>query len=561
MKTSRNYIIAVALLAVLAVGFGVFGTAAPPLAEEGVPVQPQQESSSDSVGHFLNPPSYDSGWVDIRGKRGQYFNFTHNLNTTETFVDIVGKQSEEVIGGEHQINLGATKFAPMWNRTFRETYDEIAYSLIQTLDGGYALAGSTDSIGAGNHDFWLVKTDADGNMQWSRTYGGSQDDAAWCVVQAHDGGFAVAGETRSTGSAGGYDFWLVKVDAAGNLEWNKMYGGTQHERAYCVVNTVDGGYLLAGSRDVAGQLDFYWIKTDSSGNYEWQGWAGGSANEEAHSVVQTTDAGYALAGYTESDGDADFWLVKINDVGVKQWNKTYGGAYDDKAYSMVQTSDGGCAMAGTTNLHGPSYSDFLLVKTDSNGNMQWNKTYNGGAEDDIAYSLVQTNDGGYLLAGSNTPTHVRTDWWLAKTDATGNMLWNMTGGETDMDETRSVVETADGGYALAGYTESLVPDTRYDFLLIKVGAEYGLTWTGSTSKTITIYRGRTDAHWNYMRVRIWLIKEPSWIYGDINMDGIVDAKDLYILGQNYGKTFSMISLSGIAAIAGVYTYKKRKRDD
>lgn len=546
--------VAVVLLAVLAVAFGVFGTVAPPLAESS------PSSSSDPVGHFQNPPTYDSGWVDIRDKRGQHFNFTHNLNTTETFVDIIGKQNQEETAGEHQINLGATKFTSMWNRTYKETYDEVAYSLIQTLDGGYALAGSTDSIGAGNYDFWLVKTDVDGNMKWSKTYGGSQDDVAWCVVQTHDGGFAIAGETRSYGTAGGYDFWLVKTDAAGNMEWNKMYGGPQDERAYCVIDTVDGGYFLAGSMVVTGQgTNFYWIKTDSSGNLEWPGSAGGSANEEARSIVQTSDAGYAIAGHTESGGDADFWLIKINDVGVKQWDKTYGGEYDDNAYSMIQTSDGGYAMAGATNLHGPSYSDFLLVKTDSNGNMQWNKTYDGGAEDDIAYSLVQTSDGGYLLAGSNTPTHVRTDWWLVKTNATGNVLWNMTGGGTDMDETYSAVEIDDGGYALAGYTESLVPNTRYDFLLLRIGAEYGLTWTGSTNKTITVYRGRTDPYWNYMRVRIWIIQEPSWIYGDINMDGIVDVKDLYILSRNYGKTFSLLSLSGIIAVAGIRTVKKRKQ--
>lgn len=555
---SGKYVITVALLAALAVIFGVLGTVAPPLTEE-VTLEPMQESS-ESVGHFTNPPTYDSGWVDIRGKRGQHFNFTHNLNTTETFVDIIGKQIQEDSGGEHQINLGATKFTPMWNRTYRETYDEVAYSLVQTVDGGYALAGSTDSLGAGHNDFWLVKTDAAGNLQWSRTYGGSHEERAWCVKQTHDGGFAIAGETHSLGSAGGYDFWLVKTDAAGNLEWDKMYGFTDDEQAYCVINAVDGGYFLAGSMAVTGQgVNFYWVKTDSSGNLEWQGWAGGSANEEARSVVQTSDAGYAIAGYTESGGDADFWLVKINDVGVKQWNKTYGGAYYDNAYSIIQTSDGGFVMAGATNLHGPSFSDFLLIKTDSNGNMQWNKTYDGGAEDDIAYSLVQTSDGGYLLAGSNTPTHIRTDWWLVKTDAAGNVLWNMTGGGANMDEAHSIVETDDGGYALAGYTESLVPNTRYDFLLIRIGAECGLAWTGSTNKTITLYRGRTDSYWNYVRVRIWTIQEPSWIYGDINMDGVVDAKDLYILGRNYGKSISLLSFSGIVTIAGIRTYKKRKQ--
>ena len=212
-----------------------------------------------------------------------------------------------------------------WNKTYGGTMDDLAYSLVQTVDGGYALAGETGSSGAGGYDVWLVKTDSSGNQLWNRTYGGTYDDAAQALVQTSDGGYALAGWTDSFG-AGGYDFWLVKTDSSGNMLWNKTYGGTQNDVAYSLVQTVDGGYALAGS-------------TVSSG-------AGGE----------------------------DVWLVKTNSSGNQQWNKTYGGTQDDAAYSLVQTVDGGYALAGYTNSFGAGGEDVWLVKTDSSGNQQWNKT-------------------------------------------------------------------------------------------------------------------------------------------------------------------------------------------
>jgi hypothetical protein len=202
------------------------------------------------------------------------------------------------------------------------------------------------------------------------------------------------------------------------------------------------------------------------------------------------------------------------------WSKTYGGTNNDGAYSVVQTGDGGYALAGVTQSYGAGLNDFYLVKTDSSGNMQWNKTFGGTSHEGV---------------------------------------W-------------SVVETVDGGYALAGYTGSYGAGSN-DFWLVKVkpdmnlehqrnlGNEDGLARTGLTNTTIILYRGSTDPYWNYVRVRIWLTKEPTWIYGDINMDGVVDAKDLYIVSRNYGKTFSLLSLSGIIGIAGIRTIKKRKQPD
>ena len=502
LRTNRKYLVAVALLAVLAVVFGLAGTVAP--VSEFVSPQ-QSSSSSDSVTHFMNPPTYDSGWVGITGKAGQYFTIVHNLGTMNVTVDITGRTTMD--GGDHQRNLCGTGYTPGWSRTYEREGQERAYSVVQTSDGGYALAGFARPSLFDLVDFWLVKTDSNGYMVWNKTYGGAYSDYAYSVVQTSDGGYALAGYTAlPDGPYGSYDFRLVKTDSAGTMQWNRTYGRAEWEGAQSVVQTSDGGYALAGYTGPAfGPYDFWLVKTDPTGNALWNRTYGRAEWEGAQSVVQTSDGGYALAGYTgPSGGPYDFWLVKTDSNGYMVWNQTYGGAYDDAAESMVQTFDGGYALAGYTEAEFGFY-DFLLVKTDATGNLQWSQTY-GGTDDDYAYSVVQTSDGGYAMAGCRGALAVMGDVWLVKT-----------------------------------------------------GVESGLVWTDSTADTITLYRGKTDAYWNYVRVRIWLIKEPTWQYGDINGDGVVDVQDLYILGQNYGKTFSLLSLSGIVAIAGIHQYKKRKQ--
>ena len=152
-----------------------------------------------------------------------------------------GRAIRSETGGIGTLSLSATT----WNKTYGGTKDDDAEALVQTNDGGYAVAGQTMSSGAGLEDFWLVKTDASGNMQWNKTYGGTSYDEAWALVQTTDGGYALAGRTASFG-AGGYDFWLVKTDASGNMQWNKTYGGTNDDFAFALVQTSDGGYALAG---------------------------------------------------------------------------------------------------------------------------------------------------------------------------------------------------------------------------------------------------------------------------------------------------------------------------
>ena len=266
-------------------------------------------------------------------------------------------------------------------------------------------------------------------IDWNKTYGGVSGDEALSVVQTNDGGYAIAGRTTSFGASSS-DFWLVKTDPAGNIVWNQIYGGADYERA--------------------------------------------------ESVVQTTDGGYAIAGCTTSFGAGiwDYWLVKTDSTGNMQWNHTYDRTTVDYVWSVVQTSDGGYALAGSSgSFSNAELSDFWLVKTDSTGNMLWNQAY-GGENSDSGSSVVQTTDGGYAIAGCTTSFGAGgDDFWLVKTDSTGNMLWNHTFGGEGNDEALSVVQTNDGGYAIAGYTTSFDPNATSDAWLIKLGV--GMSPTAS----------------------------------------------------------------------------------
>jgi hypothetical protein len=321
-----------------------------------------------------------------------------------------------------------------WNQTYGGNYDELVHSLVVTSDGGYALAGITTSFGAGSSDFWLVKTDAFGNVEWNQTYGGAENDEAADVVATSDGGYAIIGTTRSFG-AGNDDLWLVKTDEYGNVEWNQTYGGYYLDEASCLVATSDGGYALAGITDNfdAAAIDFWLVKTDAFGNVEWNQTYGGEKWEFTASLIATSDGGYAIIGTTNSFGvedSIDCWLVKTNATGDMEWHQTYGSPLYDVPRSVVETSDGGYALAGTwgkLDSYWPSEPEkdvhtatFCLIKTNALGDLDWYQTYGGGAIDE-AYSLVETSDGGYALAGvtRSLGANGTEDFWLIKTDEFG----------------------------------------------------------------------------------------------------------------------------------------------
>ena len=358
-----------------------------------------------------------------------------------------------------------------WNKTFGGLDIEKAESVQQTSDGGYIIAGYTESYGAGEYDVWLIKTDSRGNKEWNKTFGGSYGDFAYSVQQTSDGGYIIAGHTESYG-AGEYDVWLIKTDSRGNKEWDKTFGGSYDDLAYSIQQTSDGGYIIAGKTKSygAGESDVWLIKTDSRGNKEWDEVFGGSNSEWACSIQQTSDGGYIIAGKTKSD----VWLIKTDSRGNKEWDKAFGGSNFEWAWSVQQTSDRGYIVAGFTASSGEGHIDVLLIKTDSRGNMEWSKTF-GGLYEDWAGSVQQTSDGGYIITGYTSHSlygvesdiHV-SDVWIIKTDSKGNKEWDKTFGGSYGDKALSVQQTSDGGYIIAGHTVSGIA-RNCDIWLIKLG--------------------------------------------------------------------------------------------
>jgi len=358
-----------------------------------------------------------------------------------------------------------------WNQTYGGTGFDLAYSLVQTSDEGYAILGCTDSFGSGLTDILLVKTDSNGNIQWYKTYGGANIDysGTHALVQTADGGYAIAGLTNSFG-AGNFDFWLIKTDSEGNIQWDKTYGGIGDDEAYCLIATQDGGYAIAGVTTSfgAGLGDFWLVKTDSDGSVQWNMAYGGTSDECAYALVQTNDGGYALAGITNSfgAGNWDFCLFRSDPNGNQLWNKTFGGIDRDIARALVKTDDEGYAIAGYTASFTSGDEDFWLVKTDLFGNMQWNKTY-GGLGNERACDLVMASGEGYVIAGWTDSFGFSKDFWLIKTDLNGNIEWNQTYGGIVDDVALGVVHTVDYGYAIVGWTTSL--GCGGDVWLVKAG--------------------------------------------------------------------------------------------
>jgi len=307
-----------------------------------------------------------------------------------------------------------------WSRSFGGIFQDICYSVDQTSDGGYILAGYTQSFGAGNWDFWLVKTNANGDSMWSRTFGGIRDDRCYSVQQTSDDGYILAGRTFSFGQGVPYcqNFYLVKTDANGDTLWTRAYGGDWDESCYSVQQTSGGGYILGGWADTIGtNTNMMLVRTNGDGNSTWTRTYGGPNWDECTSVQQTSEGGYILAGYTDSfgAGDYDFWLVRVNVDGDTAWSRTFGGEYDEYCYSVRQTSDGGYILAGSTVSYGVFWEDFWLVKTDEDGDSLWSRTF-GGSQVDWCTSVQQTSDGAYILAGGTSSFGAGwQDFWLVKT--------------------------------------------------------------------------------------------------------------------------------------------------
>lgn len=365
--------------------------------------------------------------------------------------------------------------------TFQKTYGaaSIEYSAFsqETADGGYIICGVTFSFGDG--DVYLVKTNQNGDTLWTKTYGGINNDRANSVHQTVDGGYILAGSTFTYGCCDSKGY-LIKINANGGINWTKTYE-YNFEAISSIKQTTDGGYIMAGLSTI-GSNNCYLIKSDSNGTVLWAKTYGGIAKDEASSVQETNDGGYIITGQTNSfgTGASDCLLIKTDVNGNILWSKTYGGISSDYANSVQQTLDGGFIIAGVTQSYGAGSTDCLVIKTDSNGNIFWSKTY-GTVNTNNANYIEQTNDGGYIIVGSND-----YDVYLIKTKSNGEPVWTKSYGGSGYDVGISVHQTADGGYIIGGWKSDSVSFQNIDFYLIKTDSNgnSGCTET-NISTTVT----------------------------------------------------------------------------
>jgi len=289
---------------------------------------------------------------------------------------------------------------------------DIAYSIQQTSDGGYIVAGSNESFNADPYDrwadFWVLKLTSSGDIEWQKTYGGAYGDTAYSIQQTNDGGYIVAGELMSTGVGHLTALWILKLSPGGGIEWQHKYSRSGWDLAHSIQQTSDGGYIVAGytASSGTGGGGLWILKLYSTGDIEWQCSYGAKQLNGASSIQQTTDGGYIVAGYTATSsgpGERDVWILKLSSEGDIEWQKTYGGDNDDGTSSIQQTSEGGYIVVGFTVSFGAGGSDIWVLKLSPTGDIEWEKTYGGSDSltwSDSGSSIQEKKEGGYIIAGN-----------------------------------------------------------------------------------------------------------------------------------------------------------------
>ena len=404
----------------------------------------------------------------------------------------------------YSICNGGTYVSGKTNKLIGGNNFEMPYSIEQTIDGGYIIAGTSNSsvngdvtgTNHGGYDYWIIKLDGAGVILWNKLYGGNADDIAESIQQTTDGGYIVAGYSSSsangdvTGSNNGLiDYWVLKLDAAGNITWNKLLGGSNNDYCFSITKTTDGGYAVTGYATSSttgnvtginhGGSDVWVVKLDGSGNVLWNKLLGGTGDDDSYTIHQTSDGGYIISGDSNSSangdiiainhGNVDGWVIKLDPNGNLTWNKLLGGSSSEGFFSSIQTADGGYIIVGYSNssangditatTHG-GY-DYWIVKLDNSGAISWNRL-TGGSGDEFGRSIKQTTDGGYIIVGNSTsgssgditdPGHGGSDYWVIKLNSTGTIVWNKLFGGNNTESAYGIIQLSDG-YMIAGYSSS-----------------------------------------------------------------------------------------------------------
>jgi hypothetical protein len=398
--------------------------------------------------------------------------------------------------------------------------NESAQAVVNTTDGGYAVLGHAQSMDGDvtnksneSYDYWVLKFDTTNQLQWQKTYGGSDDDRGTDLIQTSDGGYAVIGKSKSNDldvseNAGFDDFWVSKLDSSGSISWEYTFGFAGSDTPYSIIQTNDNGYLLSGVLDVSasnGQGDRnsigsrhaggdYWvIKLNANGVKQWSNYYGGSFTDTAYDAIQTEDDGYIIIGSSDSDdvdisnprGSYDFWVIKISDTGTLVWEKSFGGSEIDEAHAISKTADGNYLIVGDTRSSDLDISqnngaaDLWVMKITPDGTLLWEKTL-GGSSFDVGRSISKTQDNGFLISGSSRSTNGnltsnkgQNDAWVVKINSSGNLEWQKTIGGSEVDFFYDVVELNDQTIVAVGDSNSSNEDISEnkgftDLLILKL---------------------------------------------------------------------------------------------
>ena len=405
-------------------------------------------------------------------------------------------------------------------RNFGGSKNESGESIVSTQDGGFAILGYTQSNNGDISDkpddsfsFWLLKFDENNTLEWERTYGGTLDDRGADLVTTQDGGYIITGYVSSSDgdistNGGNQDFWIAKLNASGNLLWEKSFGYSGSDRAYSIINTQDNGVLVSGVLDVSasgglGNItqqtntlhaggDYWAIKLSSNGTKEWSKYFGGNLSDDPFGVAQTEDGNFILVGSSDSTdvditnnkGSYDYWIISISNTGLLQWEKSFGGAEIDEARGITKTSDGNFVIIGNTRSddqdistnHGAS--DIWMVKINKHGDMLWEKNI-GGTGFDIAYNIKPSNSG-FIISGASRSQNIdisenngQNDALIANIDDNGNIVWLSTVGGSNEDLAYDVTQLNNGEIMATGETTSNDIDLNNnkgftDLLLIRI---------------------------------------------------------------------------------------------
>ncbi len=401
-----------------------------------------------------------------------------------------------------------------WNRSYGGSADDNGRDIQETSDGGFIMISTSNStdgdlFNLGNdsdfNNIWLVRTSYEGDILWQKLLGGNGQESAGSVVQTFDEGFLVVGTTSSNDevvseSFGNQDIWVVRLNADGDIEWEKSFGGSEHDLGVSGFEDSDGGFIISGFSNStdghmtgnAGSHDGLVLKLNTLGDILWQKTIGGEGSETISDISKAEDGGYIVSGITANPEGAlstyDYWLVKLSSNGNNEWERTYGGSNIDKANSVQSLSDGSFIVVGSTfsndgdigeNLGG---QDVWVLKLDNEGDIIWEQTY-GGSFSDSGYSIQVTSDGGFVIAGFTSsqdgdvdPVNEFINYWILKLNNEGVIEWEYSTGGLLMDVAYVIRQTTDGGFIIGGTASSDSGDVmghhgEFDFWVVKLDGD------------------------------------------------------------------------------------------